>query len=150
VPNLSRRRLLLFVPVAVAAVLALGAWVFWPCTAITRENAAKITEGMTVAEVEALLGGPARDETTGPVVLERDGDPDDVQQRAAIYEHLLVESLRNQAAGVRFPQAVEWHSNNVSILVHFNREGCVTDCNSMPRRRANESSLAMLRRWLRL
>jgi len=146
VPNRSRR--LLIVPVALAVVLALGAWVFWPRSAITRENAEKIAEGMTRADVEAILGGPARDETTGPVVLDRYDDPDVVEQRAALYEHLLVESLRNQAAGVRFPQPAEWHSNQVSILVHFNREGCVTDCTSMPRRSKDESPLDMLRRWL--
>jgi hypothetical protein len=45
---------------------------------------------------------------------------------------------------------LEWHSNQVRILVLFDREGCVVDCNSMPRRRADESAVAMLRRWLRL
>jgi hypothetical protein len=48
-------------------VLVLTAWLLWPrttiTTAITLENAATIKEGMTRAEVEAILGGPPRDET---------------------------------------------------------------------------------------
>jgi hypothetical protein len=61
----TRRRLLLFI-LASVAVLAVGAWLLWPRTAITRENAAKIKEGMTLAEVEAILGGPARNESDMP------------------------------------------------------------------------------------
>jgi hypothetical protein len=45
-----------------AVALAVGLWWVWPRTAITRENAERIREGMTLAEVEAILGGPARDE----------------------------------------------------------------------------------------
>jgi hypothetical protein len=145
----SRGRALLLTLFFVVASCLLAAWLLRPQTAITQENAAKITEGMTRAEVEALLGGPARDETTGPVVLDRNDDLE-VDLQAAHYEHLLVKSLRNQAAGVGFPRAVEWHSNQVSILVRFNRAGCVTDCNSIPRRRTNESPLDMVRRWLGL
>jgi outer membrane protein assembly factor BamE (lipoprotein component of BamABCDE complex) len=65
---MTRRRLLLFALIAVAVVLAVGVWLLWPRTAITRENAAKIQAGMTLAEVEAILGGPARDEMTGRVL----------------------------------------------------------------------------------
>jgi hypothetical protein len=58
-----RRRLLILAVAGTVVMLAVGAWLFWPRTAITRENAAKIQRGMTLAEVEAILGGPARDET---------------------------------------------------------------------------------------
>jgi hypothetical protein len=58
---MSRRRLLLSgVPVAV--VLGVGGWLLLPSTAITEENAAKIKQGMTLVEVEAILGGPGRNE----------------------------------------------------------------------------------------
>jgi hypothetical protein len=146
---MTRRRLLLFGLLATLACAAVAVWLPWPWTAITRENAARIEMGMTLAEVEAILGGPARDEATGPVILDRNGDrPDQVELQAALYEHRLVEAFRSQSARVRFPQAVEWKSNQVSILVHFDCEGCVTDCNSIARRRADESLLAMFRRWL--
>jgi hypothetical protein len=55
------RQLLLRWPIAVVA-LAAGAWLLLPRPAITRENAARIQVGMTLTEVEALLGGPARAE----------------------------------------------------------------------------------------
>ena len=44
-------------------------------SAITPENAAKISEGQTLKEVERLLGGPARDESTGPLYLAVPIDP---------------------------------------------------------------------------
>jgi hypothetical protein len=56
------RRLLLFAVPAGLAVALIAAWLLWPRTAITRENAEKIQVGMTLAEVEAILGGPARDD----------------------------------------------------------------------------------------
>ncbi len=62
---MTRRRLLLFAVVAVALALAGGVWLLWPRTALMRENAAKIRAGMTLAEVEVILDGPARDETHG-------------------------------------------------------------------------------------
>jgi hypothetical protein len=61
-----RRRLLVFgllAGVTVAGLLA--AWMFWPRTTINGGNIARIEKGMTLAEVEAILGGPARDESSG-------------------------------------------------------------------------------------
>lgn len=70
----TRRRLLLFGLLAGFTVVGmLVAWLFLPRTAITPKNAAKIQVGMTRSEVESILGGPARDESTGPLTrdLER-------------------------------------------------------------------------------
>jgi hypothetical protein len=64
--TLRARRQLLFSFSASLAVALVVAWLLWPRTAITRENAAMIRPGMTRGEVEAILGGPPRDETTGP------------------------------------------------------------------------------------
>jgi hypothetical protein len=61
----TRRRFLLFSLAAVAGLVVAG-WLIWPRTEITRENAAKIKEGMTLAEVEAIFGGPARSESDLP------------------------------------------------------------------------------------
>jgi hypothetical protein len=61
--TMTRRRLLVFSLIATLVGLGVGAWALWPQrTAITRENAAKIQKGMTLAEVEAILGGTARHE----------------------------------------------------------------------------------------
>jgi hypothetical protein len=65
----SRRLLLLWIPAATAAGLA-AVWLLWPRTAITRENAEKVQLGMTLAEVEAILGGPARDQAGGSLVAD--------------------------------------------------------------------------------
>jgi hypothetical protein len=55
-----RRRTLLVVLVGLAVVVAVGAVVLWPQppSRITRENFARIKEGMSRAEVEAILGPP--------------------------------------------------------------------------------------------
>src|SRR5262249_13734059 len=69
---MTRRRMLLLGSVAVVAALAVQWWAIQPAlSAINAVNAAKVEKGMTLAEVEAILGGPARDELTGPVVFDR-------------------------------------------------------------------------------
>jgi hypothetical protein len=57
---MHRRRLLLFGLAAGLIVLAVGNWLLRPRpTAITEENYGAIRVGMTLEEVEAILGGPA-------------------------------------------------------------------------------------------
>jgi hypothetical protein len=55
---MTRRRALLLGSTAVVAALAVTGWIVSRQSAITRENGARISEGMTMAEVEAILGGP--------------------------------------------------------------------------------------------
>src|SRR5260370_5738376 len=69
-----RRRLLLFGLLAGSLALGAGLWLLWPRSAITRENAAKIQEEMTLAEVEAILGGPERDDSSGPLCEVESGE----------------------------------------------------------------------------
>jgi hypothetical protein len=64
---MNRQRALLVGLLGVALATGATAWLLWPRTAVTRENAPKVRVGMPLAEVEAILGGPARDEATGPV-----------------------------------------------------------------------------------
>jgi hypothetical protein len=53
----TRRLLLLALPAGLAVALV-AAWLHWPRpSAITRENAAKIRAGMTLAEAENSPGG---------------------------------------------------------------------------------------------
>jgi hypothetical protein len=62
-----RRRTLLVVVVGLAVVVAAGVVVLWPSeTRPTEENLRRIREGMTGAEVAAILGPPG-DFSTGPV-----------------------------------------------------------------------------------
>src|SRR5690349_6879996 len=72
---MNRRRVFLLLLAPVIG-LVIGIWMLWSRTAITPANAARIQPGMTLAEVAAILGGPARDESTGPLVAEQwDDDP---------------------------------------------------------------------------
>src|SRR5256885_642573 len=60
---MTRRRVLLLAVPSTAVALAVAAWLLWPRpSAITPENIDRITDGMALAEVEAILSGPARDE----------------------------------------------------------------------------------------
>jgi hypothetical protein len=146
---MSRRRFIaasvLICLLAAGAVVAL----YWPrATAITRANAAAIQKGMTLAEVEAILGGPPRDETTGPVEVDlSDGNalvmfltnqrrggwlsPDDLLQHAG-------RSIRT------------WQSDRTLVLVYLDADQRVLDVSTTPMRRTEEGVLAMLRRWLHL
>jgi hypothetical protein len=138
-----RLRLLLGVPVAVV-VLGVGAWLLLPRTAITRENAAKIQVGMTLAEVEAILGGPAREDFVGELQLDFDPDP-----KVNIMVAKAVEEKGGFGAsfvGVH-PQQY-WRSNEVWVSAHFDNSR-LTACAAYHMRSA-ESPLALLRRLLRL
>lgn len=64
---MPHRRILIGI-LLLSLVLLAGYGLLWwrfvpPASAINRANAMKITPGMTLAEVEAILGGPARDES---------------------------------------------------------------------------------------
>src|SRR5712692_7190845 len=61
----------MIVLVIVGTTPAVLVWFFWPCTAITRANMLKLEHGMPRAEVEAILGGPARDERSQPLAEEQ-------------------------------------------------------------------------------
>jgi hypothetical protein len=58
---MMRRRLLLFALTMVLTLIGTG-WTMRSRPGITEENAAKIQEGMTLLEVEAILGGPGQAE----------------------------------------------------------------------------------------
>jgi hypothetical protein len=137
-----RTRLLLFaLPGALVATM-LAAWVLWPRTAITRENAAKIQPGMTLAEVEAILGGPARDEAMGPLVLDQNGARPDAEA--------MLDELHFVLGRLGSPPLLQWQSNQVAIVLQFDAAGRVTECHTLPLCRGDESPLDRLRRWLGL
>jgi hypothetical protein len=132
----TRRRLLVFGLLATLTGLGLGGWLLWPRTAITRENAAKIKRGRTLAEVEAILGGPARNESTGSVEKDVDDEPPRV-------------------TAPRLPRADEWTgyawlSDNVQVLLIFDADERAIGIEAHPMRRIPETTLEMLCRWLGL
>jgi hypothetical protein len=119
------RRTCRLLPLALAAaVLAVGliAWLVWPPpSAITRENAAKIRVGMTLAEVEALLGGPARNES-------------------GLQDYCIDLTRRSDDKC--------WASSRDIVIVVLDDDGRVRRQSEFPMR--GVSFLATLRRWLDL
>jgi hypothetical protein len=136
-----RRRLLICGTLAGFILLGIGLWLFAPRTAITRENAARIEQGMTLAEVEAILGGPSRNDATGPVVADEDEEP----MRLECHQYI---TAMQRIAGDRGP--VHWQSNRVIVSVSFGDDGRVRACSCILTRPADEGPLDMLRRWLGL
>jgi len=118
---MTRRRLLFGL---LAAVVALAVVVMlWPPSAINRENKSKLRHGMTQAEVEAILGGPARDEVGGKP------------------PRFLVKIPENQK---------EWIGPECKITVVFNEDGRAGAISSENVSVPPEAMLEKFRRWLRL
>jgi hypothetical protein len=122
-----------FDPVFLLLVAGLGGALPCPRSAITRENAAKIAKGMTPAQVEAILGGQARNESTGPSERE-DGAPYLDELFTSFY---LGETMR------------VCQSDNVRIRVYF-QEGKVAYSHSYNLRATDRGVLAIVRRLHRV
>jgi hypothetical protein len=124
----TRRRIQLFaLPVVVAAGFVVGAWLFWPRTAITWENAHKVTPGMALEEVEGILGGPARNDTTGMVSY-------------------CLTGIEGFDPGATRPS--EWISDEVLVMVYLDANQRVQRCVPVAVRR--ENTLEAVRRKLGL
>ncbi len=145
------RRLLLLAVVAVVVALAGGLWALWPRSAITRENFAKIREGMTKDQVEAILDGPSRDESTGPIDVDWGNASEGAEwDRMTPEERLRVQfewfrELRNYSG-----MPTEWKSDCAVIHVCFDGRGTVMEQTFYPARRMPESVVDKVRRWLHL
>lgn len=158
-----RRRLLLFSLLAGLFTLGVGAWLLWPRTAITRENAAKIQIGMTLAEVEAILGGPVRNDATGPIVVAFDEDGNELGDEARIADFFVKEgqAIRpfpvadergavHHFGHVTVGWARHWLSDSARVGIVFDSADIVTEFRVSPMRRMQESPIDVVRRWLRL
>jgi hypothetical protein len=153
----TRRLVLLTLP-AGPAVALVAAWLLWPRTAITRENAARIQLGMTLAEVEEILGGPARDESGGKLVGDVDGkgdaDPEERQRRIDVNTVLLelMEAMvvRTVKRGRLPHDDLFWVSDQAFVHVRFDQNNRVSLVSIIPVRRADDAVLDRLRRWLGL
>ena len=126
---MGNRRRWLLVLAAVSAVLALamGSWPRRPRTAITWENAAQVRPGMTLPEVETVLGGPARYEATAPI------------------SYCLLEAEGFDPAAPRPP---EWVSDEVRVMVYLDGDHRVQRCAPVVVRR--EGFVQIVRRWFGL
>jgi hypothetical protein len=142
----QRTRRLVFALAAAAVLVFVASWLAWPRSAITRENAAKITIGMTLTEVERILGGAPRDESTGQPKVDMDEDGPDGEQCRWSNRQLF---LWTSGAEVnRSPTRRQWNADSVTVWVAFDSQERVTECHAFPMRR--ESLIDMVRRWLHL
>ena len=148
------RRLVLGVPAAVTLTVV-AAWFFWPRTAINQRSFERIQVGMTLAEVGAILGGPARKESDRPVVADvetEDSEMDpDVRATMAKARALLFQVTMNmRPLRQPMPDPQCWTSNHLMIRVDLDVNERVTSTDALPVHLVEESPLDMLRRWLRL
>jgi hypothetical protein len=127
------RRTLLVALAGLAVVVAAGTVVFWPRPdRITRENYARVHEGMTQADVEAILGPPG-DSRTGPTLF---GSPTE--------RHDLVPLSRILS---EWPEPVDpcsylhciWASDSVQIEVGFHTKMGAYRATCRPLRSGNQS-----------
>lgn len=136
-----RRRFLLVFLAAVLAGLAFGVWLLWPpepVSEINQEHAARIRPGMTLAEVEAILGGPARREGDGPI------EPDyEAFASVADLEQHLKATVRLTGRGAKL-----WRSHRAMIWVAFNADGRVCETTWCPARFQRHAALELIRQWL--
>jgi hypothetical protein len=149
------RRLLLFFGLfaGIAIAVLLATWLLWPHPSITRENAAKLTKGMTLSEIEALLGGPERIKTTGPTEGDADDNGDDGPDAERLASERFLNALTHTARSHRSridSTKHTWGSDSVAIFVVFDADQRVIDFAVRPLRRAPESPLDKLCRWLGL
>jgi hypothetical protein len=146
----SRRRALVFAVIGAALALAGGVWLLWPepHPSINRGSAAKILSGMTPAEVEAILGGPPRDDRMVPTVLD-EKVPVELQDPTNPHTYDTDIEVSDQDGRVVFSRK-EWQSNRLTILVDFGADGRVTRTYCIRLRPVQEGLLDRLRRWLGL
>ena len=142
---MNRRRVLLLGSVVVVVGVA-AAWLVWPRTAITRDSVAKIKDGMALAEVEMILGGAARDESTGPVQCdENDGWVEREHQKIDAINAALDDAVRCGRAVKMY----QWLSDSVCVVVWADQRVVAFTVSPMCRW-PPEDGLTKLRRWLRL
>jgi hypothetical protein len=129
----------------VLAIAAAGSWLSHSATAINRANFDMIHDGMTLPEVEAILGGPARSEQSGPWVFDIDHEEAVAVDREVIAMH---QSLQAAAVAQVHTSLNQWASDRLIVWVEFDGAGLVKSSTAMAIRRSHESPLAVLRRWL--
>jgi hypothetical protein len=135
---------LLGIIVAVAAGVA--AFAVWPNQSqINPENAAKVHEGLTLEEVEAILGGPARDDSTGPLTIAKSEDDAVGQSHLELTRDIWV-TLGLMTQNSSWVHR-EWVSNTTLVQVAFiDGRALVPRCFAV--RRVREAPWVMVRRWM--
>jgi hypothetical protein len=131
VPRRNRRRRLLLGTCGAFLLVLVGAWGYLLLRSgspISQAGCDRINQGMTLAEVEVILGGPAGDyhASDRPVVVSLLPAPPP--------------GLVNKA----------WIGNDGAVVVHLDQNDRVRYVHFAPKMNRNERFLEQLRPWLRL
>jgi hypothetical protein len=113
----GKKRRTLLVLVLLGSVAAGIAFVAWPRSAINAATAARIEKGMTLAEAEAILGGPPRDESSGPIILFQDDSSK--AQAEGIVDVMYNPPFTSFRKGVVQANRPVWMSNQRIVLVRL-------------------------------
>lgn len=118
-------------------LLGVGAWTVLPRgSAICRENYDRLTAGMSLREVEDILGGPARDASTGPIsALWSHG--------ATVFESSVSTSTIESGSYSRI-----WYSDSAAIVIEFSPEWTLSDTTFTPVYRDYDGLWGTVRRWM--
>jgi hypothetical protein len=133
-----KRRVLLLGLAGCLAALACVVFLAQDRSAINPANYEKIQVGMPLAEVETILGGPARDESSGPI------------REDSVDENDLGPQLQVVTFRIAYAKDLQlWTSDRLMIRVEV-EQGRVAGKASLEVRRMRESPWQKVRRWLRL
>lgn len=140
-----KRRTFLLGLAGCLAVLACVVFLAQDHSAINPANYERIQVGMPLAEVEAILGGPARDEATGPIVADENDDLDFLEWKVDIFRISYDWTLLNATKDVQ-----RWNSDRLMIRVEPDEQRRVAGKARLEVRRVQESPWQKVRRWLRV
>jgi hypothetical protein len=137
----TKRKLLVLLGVIMVTAVVIAYTVRSARSAINAENAAKIEIGIDLATVEALLGGPARDESTGRLTT-TDKTQDDAE---GVF---VVKTWRLYMSAGMSQRAQNWSSDEIIVFVEINDVGRVERVETFCVSRVAEWPWDLFRRWL--
>jgi hypothetical protein len=124
---MTRCRLLLLALLVALVLLGVGVYALWPRAGITRTNASAICDGMTRAEVAAIMGGPPGDYHT--------------PGRECSYDYSFLHPGNSTSE--------EWIGDEGLVLVAFDAEGRAV-ANLFVEVHQEETVFDKFRRWIGL
>ncbi len=140
---MSRRRVFFLALLILAALIGVVTWLVGPATAqITLVNASRIKPDMTLPEVEAILGGPARNEMD-PRGEEWGGSPHIWVRTSALWK-VKYRFLRRE--GWTEPTCRQWSTAACRVTVFVDPAGRVRDVFADPTTISTEFGLFFLQK----
>lgn len=137
--RVRRCRFLLLVSVTLLLAGGLALWLFFPQSRVTRAGFEALRVGMTMKDVERVLGGPPGDYRTGDVDLDLSRVQPEFDNVMFAPEVLL---------GERHFEHEWWQGDGGTVWVCFDEEGRVVTKEFTPGELVASTPHARFRRWL--